>query len=336
MLGPGVLPRIGSLFAQRGVQVITAGILSGAVGGSTLVATGLVPVGAREATPPTVELVACPGSGPVLARVTSGQSLLVTARSEDGQWLEVYIGAPGVAHAWAPAVDLSLQSGGDSLPVDDCSAPATPVPATAAPTPLVTAVIATATPAPTPSSGPSPGPSPSPTAKATARPTASPTTHPTPTPTTHPTPTPTTKPTPTIKPTPSPTVKPPPTPTPTPADTTPPVLSGLNSQYQCFGAGGSSVISVIVTDPDDSVASATIGVTPPGMMGTLYAMHRNKFNASEWDYTIVAPTTGWNTAGYVHYEVRATDSHGNYATAQSADAAGTTNALWYQPGGCIF
>ena len=88
MMLANVLPRLGSLLSQRGVQAIAAGFLSGAVGGSALVATGLVPLGGTRLAPPTVALMACPGAGGTLARVTTGQSLLVTARSADGRWLD--------------------------------------------------------------------------------------------------------------------------------------------------------------------------------------------------------------------------------------------------------
>src|SRR5947209_1835971 len=169
-----VLPRLGSLLTQRGVQAIAAGLLSGAVGGSALVATGLVPLGGTRLAPPTVALMACPGAGGTLAQVTTGQSLLVTARSADGRWLEVYIGEPGIDRAWVPADSLRLQSAADGLPVADCAAPATATPGplgspaatgTALPAPTIEATVApSATLGPTLAPGVTPSPTPRPTA----------------------------------------------------------------------------------------------------------------------------------------------------------------------------
>ncbi|HEX5240408.1 MAG TPA: hypothetical protein VFW20_05370, partial [Candidatus Limnocylindrales bacterium] len=242
----GLLGRLGALIGQPAVQAVVAGALTGAVGGTALIGTGIVPIGTSHETAPTLALVSCPGSSTVLGQVTTGQPLLVTARSRDGQWLQVYIGAPGLDRAWAPATSVSLQSSGDTLPVADCSAPATPLATLAAPSPAPTpAVSAVASP--------------------TAGPTASPTASPLPTPTLAPgqTPPPTPKPTPTAKPTAPPTPPPtaPPTAPPTPKPTLAPIsMTGLSSQYQCIGDGGMSTISVTVTDPV-GISSVSIGIS---------------------------------------------------------------------------
>src|SRR5437867_9021507 len=102
-LGPrlgSLWSRIGSLLAQRGTQAIVAGLVVGIGGGSALVVTGLSPFGKGQ-IPANLALLACPGSGGVLANVPTGASLLVTGRSSDGHWLEVYLGEPGVDRAWA-------------------------------------------------------------------------------------------------------------------------------------------------------------------------------------------------------------------------------------------
>src|ERR1043165_8802874 len=113
-----VAAKIGTFAAQRMVQIAAAGLLSGTVAGTAIV-VGFNPFAAR---PPTgvVALLSCPGSGNVIAHVPVGQTLLVTARSIDGRWVEVYIGSPGLNRAWAPANDMHFQEIPDSLPVAGC------------------------------------------------------------------------------------------------------------------------------------------------------------------------------------------------------------------------
>jgi hypothetical protein len=307
-----LVPRLGTLFAQRGVQVIAAGLLSGVVGGSALVATGLVPLGGTRLAPPTVALVACPGSGPALAQVPAGQTLLVTARSADGGWLQVYVGEPGVDRAWAPASALRLQTGADALPVADCTVPASAQPSVGTPTPTATAIVLT----------PPPGQSVAPTTAPSARPAT----------TSAPTPTPKASPSPTPHVTPHPTPTPGPTPSPTPVpDTTAPSLTGLNANPNCIQSI-SSTISVNVTDPDDAISSVTIGISPPGALPYIDTMVKDKVG-SGWHYT-VTPQGGW-VDGFVDYTVYAQDSHGNNSSASSTHDTSTTNYLYYAPGGCI-
>lgn len=318
----GLLGRLGALVGQPAVQAVVAGALTGAVGGTALIGTGIVPIGTSHETAPTLALVSCPGSSTVLGRVTTGQPLLVTARSRDGQWLQVYIGAPGLDRAWAPATSVSLQSSGDTLPVADCSAPATPLATLAAPSPAPTpAVSAVASP--------------------TAGPTASPTASPLPTPTLAPgqTPPPTPKPTPTAKPTAPPTPPPtaPPTSPPTPKPTLAPIsMTGLSSQYQCIGDGGMSTISVTVTDPV-GISSVSIGISPPGAFPELFDMTRNKFNTNQWLYTVTGQVS-WdptNQGGWVHYDVTAYGNDGGTRSQSSADD-NSTNSLYFMHAGCIF
>ena len=80
-----------TVLTQHGMQAIGAGVLSGLVGGSALVATGAIPLGGTVRQP-TVEALACPGTGPALATIGDGSPLLVTGRSSDGSWYEVYLG----------------------------------------------------------------------------------------------------------------------------------------------------------------------------------------------------------------------------------------------------
>jgi hypothetical protein len=305
---------VGSFFAERGVQAIAAGLLSGAVAGTTLVATGVVPVGGTAAAS-TIELLACPGSGPVLANVANGQSLLVTGRSFDGAWLEVYIGEPGIERGWAPTTALRVDASAADLPVGACVGP-TPAPLRS-PAPIATVVIATASPEPAPSAPPSGVPP----ASASPAPSASPS----------PTPRITVKPTGTPKPTPTPTASPSPTPSPTPfIDVTPPSLSALivtspaqggNGKYAVFGPGCpfgpySATIRVTATDPDDEVSAITLSYWPGGS-GVLTVQMTRIGATNNWQGTINAQDS-WTAGeppgppdGTINYWVQAVDSHSN-------------------------
>ncbi len=175
MAGLGALGG-GGLFAGKSLAVLGTGLLAGAVGGGVLVASGAVRFGGHTATAggppgaangPGLQVVPCPDQGPVLGTVAADQKVLVTGRSADGGWLQLYWPGPGLERAWTRAGVLRLDGDAASLPVAACAAPptATPRPTeeptpTAAPTPVVTA---------------SPTPSPGPTPTATARPTPSPT-----------------------------------------------------------------------------------------------------------------------------------------------------------------
>ena len=158
--GVGPLASIGSrasaLLAQPSSLAIVGGLVIGIAGGTVLVATGHAPI---AAPPPgdQIALLACPGSGAVLANVPVGASLLVTARSTDGQWLEAYLGEPGVDYAWAPATDVRLASTADALPAGDCIA-GTTAQQSASPTAVIVAVV---TPAASPTGSLAPaGPTP--------------------------------------------------------------------------------------------------------------------------------------------------------------------------------
>jgi hypothetical protein len=166
----GLLPRA-TTFVAHHAMAIAAGVVSGAVIGTAAVVGGLIPTGGTNGS--TIALLACPGSGPEVARITSGQHMLVTAKSADGTWLLVYIGEPGVAGGWAPAAALRLQDATANLPVSECGtevALATQLPTLGppsfvpSPTPLVTIEP---TLAPTPTVKPTPKPTP----KKTPRPT---------------------------------------------------------------------------------------------------------------------------------------------------------------------
>jgi hypothetical protein len=133
---PALLSTSRSLLARPGVLPLGAGLLAGVVAGTVLVASGSL----TGAPPAELALVACPGAETVVARVASGKQMLVTARSADGLWLELYIGEPGADRGWAPTTALRFDDPPDRLPVHDCGS-----------------LVAVATLGPGQSGGPSPG-----------------------------------------------------------------------------------------------------------------------------------------------------------------------------------
>jgi hypothetical protein len=260
---------------QSSIRTIAAGLLVGISGGSLIVAARRPPA---DEGPPSAEiaLLACPGSGPVLADIPAGTSLLVTARSTDGQWLEAYLGEPGADYAWAPAADVQLASAADTLPASACTA--TTAQRSAPPTgdgrcarygdaranasgyriagdrsdAIADGVAHARTDARTQrradrhSNGPGPSPTSSPTLITHAyaefqavadTDAAEANTHAEP----------------------ATQADADTNPTATPGDTTSPSLSKLNANPQCINTFAESVISVTVTDPDDPVSSVTIG-----------------------------------------------------------------------------
>jgi hypothetical protein len=287
-----LLSGLGSLLAQRGAQAIAAGLVGGVVGGAGLMASGLVPVGGTRAAA-TVALLACPGSGNVLVQTSDGETLLVTARSADGRWLQVDLGQPGVDRAWAPASAVRMESAVETLPVADCAAP-TDVPSASA-GPTATAVVITPTPGPTLTAGPTalPTPTSSPTRSATPKPTAKPT--------------------------------PKPTPIATP-DTTPPSITNItvsdayvdpssgqhviNAQGNGCGTPYQATISASITDPS-GLAGGTVNLFfyEPNTLNVHTQPMAFNLNDHLWRSTITAQG-GWQPYEIVYW-IRAQDRAGN-------------------------
>jgi len=172
-------PRLASLAAQP--AVIAAGVATGVAVGAVGVGTGAIPV--TDPGPRLVALYECPDAARVVRSLQSNQSVLVTARSADGQWLQIYIGEAGATSGWARAASLQLKAAPDSLPVADCTV-SVPVAPTFAETLGAPSVLPSGTPAPSATATPSTEP----TVAASATP--APTKTPKPSPTAGPTPTP--------------------------------------------------------------------------------------------------------------------------------------------------
>ena len=320
-----------SLLGQQTVQAVGAGVLSGALGGAALIATGVIPIPPETVTLPTIQLLACPGDGPVLAEVSDGERLLVTGRSADGQWLEVYIGQPGIDRAWTEAPALSLESSGNDLPVADCAAP-TPGPL---PSPAPSTEAPTAAPTLGPSTTAVPTASPTPTPAVTVAATAAPTQKPTP------------KPTKTPKPAPTKTPTPPPTPTPTPfVDNAPPQLSNLtttgfnggNGQYYIYYQNAtctphSATITVTATD-NVGVETVDLYYWPGGE--NVQSKPMTHQSGSSWTATIVTQDS-WDLSsgpgddtGLINYWVVAYDASNN-----ESDVLSNSNGYRLYVGTCF-
>ena len=149
---------VGGAAGSQLVPILIAGGLTGVIAMGALVALNVVPVhsGGSGASPRGLVLVACPGSGPVLAVVDPGQKLLVTGRSSDGSWLQVYLPGPALPYAWAPARELQASGDTSGLPVvAGCEV--------AAASPSGSPIVAIASPSGSAGAGPTPTPTPTPT-----------------------------------------------------------------------------------------------------------------------------------------------------------------------------
>ncbi len=192
--GGGPLAGLAAAVAGNGLLAIATGLIVGVLGSGTLLATGAVHVGGGNAAPAAapvgLQVIACPDAGPVIGSIPRGEKVLVTGRSADGAWLQVFYPGPAFDRAWTKAGPLQLEADPNTLPVASCEAPATPTPR---PTPgASTAVVASPEASPSvepspspavsqaPSPSPSPRPSPSPSPGASPIPSPSPTPKPTP------------------------------------------------------------------------------------------------------------------------------------------------------------
>ena len=173
-VGPG--PALGSggggfggLLGPHGVAALGLGGLTGVVAMGGLIAAGIVQPHPRSPTPSTdpnlLALVTCPGSGAIVANAAPGDQMLLTGRSADGSWVQVYIPGP-VSHGWAPKGLLTIDGDPSTLPEVDCGQVAV-----VSPSPEITATPSVS---PSESATPSPTPTPTPTPKVTPTPTPTP------------------------------------------------------------------------------------------------------------------------------------------------------------------
>ena len=281
--GGGPLAGLGALVATNGLLAIAAGLIVGIVGSGTLIATGAVHVGGGHAAPiPTpvgLQLVACPDAGPVIGSIPRGEKVLVTGRSADGAWLQVYYPGPAFDRAWTKAGPLQLEADSATLPVASCETPPTPTPR---PTPgASTAVVASpeASPSVEPSASPAASPSPSPSAEPSASPGVSP------------------------------------TPTPKPTPNLPPVIAGFTASTKTLSydqgaycpTATQSVTFTLRASDAGGVASATLYWRKPGV--TSYTplpmqMAGGSAQSGTWTATVDTKSNGpWNAGNFAAYAV---------------------------------
>ena len=283
MTGLGTLGG-GGLLAGKSLAVLGAGLLAGATFGGVLVASGAVNPGTPQggAAPgggPGLELVPCPDQGPVIGTIPRNQQVLVTAKSADGGWLQLYWPAPGIERAWTKAGPLKLEGDAASLPVAACEAPPSAAP----------------TPTPTPTPTPAPTPTPTPSAAAT------------------PTPTPTPAPTPKPKPTPTPTPKPNAAPKVSGLKASRTTISYDRGKY-CVTAPKSTTISVTATDAD-GLASVTLFFRRPG--SATFVQKPMALSNGRYVATLDTTTDKLSRAGEVRYYVVAKDANATSKSTRS-------------------
>ena len=314
----GLLPALGGgggsgglsgLVTTHAVQVV-AGALSGVLAMSAAIATGVVPTGPSTDGPQTLALVACPGSGSIVAVARPGDEMLVTGRSADGSWWRVYVPGPAAKKdGWVPASSLELLADGSALPIAACIQVAG---ATGVPGPSPTGVLATVS----PTGVATPSAAPSPTTKATAKPIAAPT------PTTEGAPSPTT----------GPTAKPPPTlpPTPTPnvgpvfasgpTSSVPTMFADASGEGDCWGLPRRTTIKVEVADPN-GVSAVQLWVKKPGATAFAQLTHNFFDHTSYWSTYIDAYYDHIYAGGTMSFYAVAIDGTGLKTTSKTASVA---------------
>ena len=278
--GAGASSSLGGLLAGKGLGALLSGVLVGALGGGAIVAGGVLGPATNPAPAANqaamLALLACPGSGAVLARVPSGQPLLATGRSSDGTWVQIYLPEPGIDRAWVPGSALNIQGDAASLPVVDCSAPAAAASPSGTPSATPTELPATAQPTAPPSAPPPP----------TAPPTASPT--PTPTPTAPATPKP---------------------------NAGPPSLTGLKAAPATISTGDVAYcaqdprvasVSVTANDPD-GIAKVVLYFRPPGASSYSPRPMSGPSTGGTWTASLSTAADGIKAGGTLAYYVVATD-----------------------------
>lgn len=297
--GGGPLAGLGALVAGNGLLAVAAGLIVGVVGSGTLLATGVVHVGGGTAAPVTsavgLQLVACPDVGPVIGTIPRGEKVLVTAKSADGGWLQVFYPGPAFDRAWTKAGPLRLKADATGLPIAACEAPPTPTPR---PTPEASPVVE-----PSPEASPSAEPSPSAAASPSPSPSA------------------------------TPSAKPSPSPTPTPTPNVAPSITGLTALTRtlsydqgayCPTAPKSTAISARVTDAD-GIASVTLFFKRPGT--TTYVQKPMQLSNGRYVATLDTTADNIRKAGNLAYYVVAKDANASPKTTRSPTSGAITVAV---------
>jgi hypothetical protein len=152
-LGAAVGKAVGAIGGPQVAAVVLAGglVVGGLAGG--IIVRGGGTSGAGAQTTAKLSIYPCPGAGPLLATVGSGQQFLVTGKLADGSWVRIYWPLPDRSEAWIKSAPLQYQGTLDSVPVVTCAPVVAPL-AIVAPSESQT---------PTEDNSPSPPPSSAPT-----------------------------------------------------------------------------------------------------------------------------------------------------------------------------
>lgn len=291
----------------RSIAAVVAVAAVGAGFGAWAGRSDPAPDGAAAAVPLTsAPLWRCP-DGAVVGRLTGGDRVLLTGRSDDGVWLELRSPSDLSARVWIAADVVDADAVTDDLPVADCPAepltvavpvdPATPTPSS---TTAPTASTTTSTPSVSTTTGPTTTTKPVPTTSTATAPTST---------TAAPTST-----------------------TPPPADTTGPSITNAGANpatvwtleqpgVPCPAEQRiwTTVLSATVSD-SGGVASARVDWSVNGRSGTV-AMNAT---GSTWRATLgpfaadTLPTSGAGMNQTVGVTVRAVDTAGNVSTASTS------------------
>ncbi len=153
---------------------LAVGGLTGIVASGVLIAAGVVPFREAATPPARLALVQCPGSGAVVTVAQPGEQMLVTGRSADGAWLQVFVPGPVSSEGWVRSDSIRLLADGSGLPIASCGAVAD-ARSTESQAPTPTPAIATAAPTSSPTVAPrSTNPTATPKPAAVATPNAGP------------------------------------------------------------------------------------------------------------------------------------------------------------------
>jgi hypothetical protein len=104
------------------VGIVAGGLVVGSIGGLTLGGRAAV----LEAPPEPLPLFACPDGQRGIGSVEPGEEVLVTARSGDGNWLEIHYPDGAQDRAWGERAAFTLDADPGSLPIAGCAAQSEP------------------------------------------------------------------------------------------------------------------------------------------------------------------------------------------------------------------
>lgn len=115
----GRLPGRARLIPLRG---LTGVLVIGALAACGTASDTAAPISPSAQPAGDLAIVACPGSGALLALASPGQQMLITGRSADGSWLRVHVPGPIGNEGWAPADAFQVDGDPETLQAVRCGA----------------------------------------------------------------------------------------------------------------------------------------------------------------------------------------------------------------------